>query len=176
MPFVELNKNRISTHDRTGVVAPTLSCAAGSNNRVSIYFRLPRQLVIDLWEKQLFNDGASVRLGILEGTEQDAGFIMLSHSPTGYTFSTSAYVKSGEKESTSSFVSKMIQSAFKFYSPVSVPCPPTDMEYSIDGSAVLIQVPSWFSYIQPPPSRKSLVPVVRSERGRPPAQVNIRNR
>lgn len=176
MPFVELNKNRMSTHDRTGIIAPTMSCMVNSAGRVSIYFRLPRQLVIDLWEKQLFNDGVSVRLGILEGTEQDAGFIMLSHSPTGYTFSTSSYVKNDEKESTSSFVSKMVQSAFKFYSPTNVPCPPTDMEYSIDGSAILIQVPSWFSYIQPPPSRKSLIPVDRSARGRPPGQVNIRNR
>src|SRR4249920_1266633 len=176
MPFVELYKNRISSHDRSGIVAPTISCAAQANGRVSIYFRLPRQLVLDLWAKQLFNDGQSVRLGILEGTEQDAGFLMLSHSPTGYTFSTSTYVKAGAQESTSSFVSKMVQNAFKFYSPVSVPCPPTDMEYSIDGSAILMQVPSWFSYIQPPPARKSLVPVVRYTRGRPPNQVNIRNK
>lgn len=167
MPFVELHKSRAAAISHT-VTAPTINCIVTKKGEKHVYMRLPRDLVHSIWGDKIVNDGRSVKLGILEGTESDAGFLMLVHNPIAYTFTATAFSKSDGKPSMSSFNSKIDLQTFKSYVPNVMPQPSTPMEFSVDGPALLLQVPSWFVYTPIKPIvRASMVPVTKAAQGRP---------
>ena len=171
MPFVELHKSRAASVSHT-ISVPTMSAIITKSGDKHIYMRLPRDLVHSTWSDKLVNDGRSVKLGILEGTDNDAGFIMLVHNPVAYTFTATAFSKSDGRPSMSSFNCKVDLQAFKHYVPNVMPQPSAAMEFSADGPALLLQVPQWFVYT---PNRvvvrATMVPVEKAPQGRRPDAV-----
>jgi hypothetical protein len=174
MAFVEIEKNKFRINAVTN--KPMMSVIISKDNTQHIYIRLPNDLVHATWADKLFNDRRSVRLGILEGTESDAGSFMLVHNPRGYTFTASALSKSNDTPSASSFVTKMNMNVFKNYVPNVTPQIPTEMEYSVDGQAMLLLTPSWFIYTPKVVVRATMVPVEKSPQGRPSAGITNQQR
>ena len=169
MAFVELHKSRHTalTHVPT---KPTISIVqtTGKIKATHVYIRIPRSIVQSVWADKLINDARTVRLGLHEGTDGDAGFAMLVHNPTGYTFTTPSYARSDGTPSLASFTCKVELSTFKHHVPNILPQPPCEMEYTIDGPAVLLQLPPWFVPGARPVVRSTMVQVEKAAQGRKP--------
>jgi hypothetical protein len=174
MAFVEIYKTKFRVNGLT--TKPMMSVIVNRHGDQHIYIRLPNELVHTTWGDKLFNDRRSVRLGILEGTESDAGSFMLVHNPRGYTFTASALSKADDTPSGSSFVTKMNMTVFKNYVPNVTPQIPTEMEYSVDGQAMLLLTPSWFVYTPKVAVRSTMVPVEKAAQGRPSAGITNQQR
>lgn len=168
MAFIEIHKSRNAPLHKV-IMVPQISVIVAKSNEQHVYIRLPREIVHNTWHDKLINDGRSIRLGLLEGTDTDAGFIMLVHNPRGYTFSASSYAKADGTPSHAAFVSKIDLSTFKSYIPNITPQLPTEMEYSIDGQAMLLQMPQWFVYTPKVVHRATMVATQKVREGRPPA-------
>ena len=162
MPFVEVTKATQGGHNAEVSDRPCMSCTSpqAKPDDIHIYVRLPVELVVSTFGAHLFNEGRSVRLGFMEGVDSDAGFIMLTHNPRGYTFTRPATGSAG-------YTSKMGYGVFKYYSPASAPQDITAMEYSVDGPALLLQVPQWFNYSKRVVARPTMIATPTRPKGRP---------
>lgn len=154
MPFVQ-----VTPHYKMHCPDPeqcSISCAGTEEHGYFIYIKLGRDLVMNTW-KEFLTEGAKsalygLRLAVHEGTETDAGFIMLVPSPTGYKFGTSVTSSKAGPERDKSFapfVCKMQPNKFRYYQPRTVPCPLTLVDVTVDGSSMLVQMPEWFVYTKP---------------------------
>lgn len=166
MPFVELHKSRQNV-GAAQLSEPNMAITVDTKGVQHVYIRLPRALVHQVWGNMLVNEGRSVILGVLEGTDTDTGFIMLAHNPRGYTFSASAYAKADGTPSESAFTCKVNLDTFKAHAPNMTPQAPTTVQYSIDGPAVLIQLPPWFVPATKVEPRATMVPLEKQRQGAP---------
>jgi len=165
MPFIEMHKTRNAPLSSL-VTKPTIAIVVTNKKVNDVYIRIPRDIVHAVWADKLINGGRTVRLGIHEGTETDAGFAMLVHNPAGYTFTSAAYARKDGSPSLASFTCKVELTTFKHHVPNIVPQPPIEMEHTIDGPAILLQLPEWFvpgKRVQP---RSTMVALDKSPQGR----------
>jgi len=149
MPFVKLNKSRSGAYYDNTEPQVRMGYRLQSDIMPSraIYFALTQSAVAAAgWKAEERPNGrVVVTVDILEGTHDDAGFLMLMPDPKGYSFGTNR--ATGENATNTSLTCHIIAAKFKHYvmnDPDEID--PHVVEHSYMEGGILIQCPDWLRY------------------------------
>ena len=139
MPFVKVIKGMQGIrHETTSPIrmGATLSTGAGKPKSLHIYID---DSIIPQLGIELMDANTRCHLALHEGTEQDAGFLMLIPDSSGY-----AVVASKQRSLTLSMA--IAVSKIRHYVLNECPVPVTPVEFSIEDHTILLQCPDWLRY------------------------------
>ena len=147
MAFTSVNKSRMGGQGRTMEVRLGSRLQSGKGTTRQIYFSISGDVVQQVGWKNIegIEDRMAVEVGILEGSGDDAGFLLLTQeAERKYIFS------GGGKTTTRSITGSVVSKAFEFYELgyVLKDIQPESVEFTVDEKehTILIQCPDWLVY------------------------------
>jgi len=142
MAFVKITKGPGGTHRNTVNVVPAIRLGSYRNETGrSVYVAMTVALVKQLgWKITEGEKRVTFKMSINEGVGEDAGFWLLEEDPEN------GYALGAEKNKSQSFSTSIQYSKLKHYVLNDDSVPIAEIEFDIQGNALLVQVPDWLRY------------------------------